>query len=513
MLFNLFKKKKDETDVGGVKVRTGAPTTPTPRPAPQRSSFSNQTNNSTNLLSNRLINNQNLISGQQNYQAPKGLTPGLDSITGKTMTQRMDNTAKQSEKQLLRPQQVQEKQQFQPPQAPKFDPMGRYQQLGQDRRALLNQRKQQGENYLNEAYGERQRYLQDYIPRLQQQFAQAKTGVEEGIGLAEGDAAMARDRAEDDWGTAQRQAAMTRRESEARTAGKFAGLNTSDSYGFGSHGQAQENIESDFNRFTQEGIKQKQQNFHEIERALQDYTLQARQQINQMESSLNEAIMQIESDMNMNDIEKRNAISQLATDYQDGVLAIQENLQDIQYQYEMAQQEMAKTQLSPEFMQTGVPQNENDYMFYMKNYDTYKDMMGGGEKPDQKLTEKQQSYVSAANIAQQALDRLASGSANTGYFQGKLGGLGETLGTNSKSQQAYRSDIAAMRTMIQNALLGANMSPQEMQQIMSAIPQDTDAKNIAIAKLEALIRNLPMMAGQTQYQQQQIDPNQFLTNS
>ncbi|MCC7571157.1 hypothetical protein KO465_07530 [Candidatus Micrarchaeota archaeon] len=379
MLFNLFKKKKDdETDVGGVKVRTGAAATPTPRPAPQRqvSSFNNrQTTPSTRMLSDRLMNNQNLVSGRPNYKAPQSLTPALDSLTGKNMQQRFDDISTQAKERVMQPKP--------PPQPelpkPQFDPMGRYQQLGQDRQSLLDQRKQQGEKYLNEAYGERQRYLQDYIPRLQQQFAQAKAGVEEGIGLAEGDAAMARDRAEDDWGTAQRQAAMTRRESEARTAGQFANLNTSDSYGFGSHGQAQENIESDFNRFTQEGLKQKQQNFHEIERALQDYTLQARQQINQMESSLNEAVMQIESDMNMNDIEKRNAISQLAIDYQDGVLAIQENLQDIQYQYEMAQQEMAKTQLSPEFMQTGVPQNENDYRFYMDNYDQYEEMLGGGQ--------------------------------------------------------------------------------------------------------------------------------------
>jgi hypothetical protein len=139
-------------------------------------------------------------------------------------------------------------------------------------------------------------------------------------------------------------------------------------------------------------------------------------------------------------------------------------------------------------MQTGIPQNENDYRFYIENYKSYQPE--GGKK-----TEKQMAYEAAANIAKNALSKLNSGSASSGFGQKALGSIGEKLGTNSSEQQAYRSDIAAMRTAIQNALLGANMSPKEMEQIMAAIPQYNDAPGIARQKLNSLITNLPILAG------------------
>jgi len=196
---------------------------------------------------------------------------------------------------------------------------------------------------------------------------------------------MAKSQAVDEWGTSQRQAAETRRESEARTAGRFADLNTTDSYGYGSHGQAQENIESDFNRFTQEGLRQREQNMFQIDKSLQDYNLQAKQQIDEMEMGLNNAIMQIQSDMRMNDIEKESAVRQVMQQYQSGVQDVQEWLQTNTIQLEQQMAALQKDQLSREFMASGVPQTETDYRYLMSNYDTYKELLGGdggAEKQD-----------------------------------------------------------------------------------------------------------------------------------
>jgi hypothetical protein len=143
-------------------------------------------------------------------------------------------------------------------------------------------------------------------------------------------------------------------------------------------------------------------------------------------------------------------------------------------------------------MNTGVPQTEADFRYQTENYKAFQPG-GGGKK-----TEKQMAYEAAGQIAQNALAKLQTGSATSGFGQNMLGSIGEKLGTNTASQQSYRSDIAAMRTAVQNALLGANMSPKEMEQIMAAIPQYNDAPSIAKQKLNSLITNLPILAGSGQ---------------
>lgn len=111
-----------------------------------------------------------------------------------------------------------------------------------------------------------------------------------------------------------------------------------------------------------------------------------------------------------------------------------------------------------------------------------------GAGKEKKKTEKQQSFVNAAAAAQDALNLLESGQVSTGVGQGLVGGLGEKLGTNTQAQQEYRSTVALARTAARNAMLGANMTPKELESISAFIPEYNDAPNIARTKLQTFIR-------------------------
>ena len=400
MLFNLFKKKKDdELNISGQTIKTSSNVgssmpKPAPRPAPQQFSQYQPSQSSAKMAADRLMAGQNIATGINRQPQGKIETPNFSIDRSKTMQQNIGNTlnrqaSPENQRQQLQNYQPSQQRQTLPP-APQQQPqqnnyLQTYQNLAGDRNKLLAEQKAQAEDYYNKAYGEKNRFLGEYIPQLQQQFAQAKGGIGERQELAGQEAEMAKSQAVDEWGTSQRQAAETRRESEARTAGRFADLNTSDSYGYGSHGQAQENLESDFNRFTEEGLRQREQNMFQIDKSLQDYNLQAKQQIDEMEMGLNNAIMQIQSDMRMNDIEKENAVRQVMQQYQSGVQDVQEWLQTNTITLEQQMAALQKDQLSQEFMSSGVPQTETDYRYLMSNYDTYKDLLGGdggAEKQD-----------------------------------------------------------------------------------------------------------------------------------
>ena len=384
---------------------------------------------------------------------------------------------------------VEQKQQTQQSSVPSY--IGGYQNLAEQKKALLDKQRQQGNEYYTKAYDERNRLLQDSIPALQQQFLRTQANTQKGIDLNRQTAEYAKQNAQDQWGESQRLAAKTRQESEGRTRNKFAALGTTDSWGAGSYGQAQENVESDFNRFTQQGLRQKEQNLFDIDKELQIYEIEAQTKLDELNVELDTLERQIRSDITMNALDKQNALDELYNKYESAVMGVEEEMQGVYKDYYQAQQANDAQALSEQFMNTGVPQTEADYRYKTQNYKAYQ--TGGGKK-----TEKQMAYEAAATIAGNALAKLNSGDVASGFGQKTFGAIGEKTGGNSVAQQSYRSDIAAMRTAIQNALLGANMSPAEMEQIMAAIPQYNDNEAVAKQKLNSLMTNLPILAGSGQ---------------
>ncbi len=370
------------------------------------------------------------------------------------------------------------------------------------------------ERFIKEKYNLANEQLKGSLPIAQERFGQFEDDTEAMIADLIAGGEREKSQTEDYYGDVQRQAAQTRRETQGQTQRTFANLGTIDSYGEGSFKQATENADSDFNRFTQQTLRAKADKLAEIETAVITGERQARQVILQERQKLEDLAREIEFAVKNNDINKAEELTNAYNETVNYIYEIEDNLAMAQYQFAVSQQELqdelAKMQsLGPEFMATGNPTNQAEYEFFIKNQpamkELYPDMFGGATAKPIKQTEKQMAYTAAANIAQNALTKLNSGNIQTGIGSGFAGSIGEKLGTNSAEQQAYRSDIASLRTTIQNALLGANMSPKEMEQIMAAIPQFNDAPDIARSKLQSLITNLPIMAGNGQQVSQPLD--------
>jgi hypothetical protein len=252
-----------------------------------------------------------------------------------------------------------------------------YETLAERKKKLLEQQKTQGTEFLTKQAAEKNRLLAEAIPDLQKRFAATSSNIDRGIASAAESAKMKEAERGEQWGESQRLAAQTRGESEARNRNRFAALGTIGSYGAGSYGQAQENVESEFNRFTQQGLRQKERDIYEIQKALQDYELEAEAKKTDLGIELDGLVRQIASDMRMTDIEKENAIGELVNQYQSAVLGVEEGLQGIYSQY-YDKLASAEGGLSNEFMTTGVPQNETDYRYYIENKDQIDKMLGGG---------------------------------------------------------------------------------------------------------------------------------------
>ncbi len=110
----------------------------------------------------------------------------------------------------------------------------------------------------------------------------------------------------------------------------------------------------------------------------------------------------------------------------------------------------------------------------------------GGTGTTKKMTEKDKAFKSAGILAREALNLLDNGVA-TGKFANIGQGISEFFGTSSPEVTTYRSYIANARTALRNAMLGANMSPKEMESLAAAIPSFTDEPAIARQKLTAFI--------------------------
>jgi len=107
-------------------------------------------------------------------------------------------------------------------------------------------------------------------------------------------------------------------------------------------------------------------------------------------------------------------------------------------------------------------------------------MSGGGD-----LTEKQRMFVAAGQAADEALNILESGEANTGKLQNVGSFFGRTFGTQDPMQTTYESKLDAARSAALSALSGANIPPAEYERMAGFIPEPTDEYNIAVAKLKS----------------------------
>lgn len=256
-----------------------------------------------------------------------------------------------------------------------------FETLADKQRKQSEERLGRAKEYQTSAYDERNRLLKESIPQLQNQFGQTQGYFDKAMVGATDKANLAKSNIEDTAGSTQRQNAESLRTGRANIANRFAGLGTSDSYGAGSHMQAQENQQSDFNRLTAENLKQKSNQLSEIENNLQTYQLDAQRQLDGLKSTLDQTVSQIQSNMRMNDLDKQKAIDSAVYDYEDSLNTIDTTLNSMYKDYQLKALELEKTSLSKGFMAGGKPENENDYKYLVENsdkYDKYGAMLGTG---------------------------------------------------------------------------------------------------------------------------------------
>lgn len=113
------------------------------------------------------------------------------------------------------------------------------------------------------------------------------------------------------------------------------------------------------------------------------------------------------------------------------------------------------------------------------------------------LTDKQRSYVGAGRLAQDIGDILDSQqSLNIGPVAGRLSKLAEVIGTEQEQQTALKSKIALARTAAKNALLGANMSPQEIESLIDATFDINLPRNVLRERVNQFIQGMNTLAVQ-----------------
>jgi len=158
MLFNLFKKKKDdELNIGGQTIKTSSNVgssmpKPTPRPAPQQFSQYQPSQSSTKMAADRLMAGQNIATGINRQPQGKIETPNFSMDRSKTMQQNIGDTlnrqaSPENQRQQLQNYKPSQQRQTLPP-APQQQPQGNnylqtYQNLAGDRNKLLAEQKAQ----------------------------------------------------------------------------------------------------------------------------------------------------------------------------------------------------------------------------------------------------------------------------------------------------------------------------------------------------------------------------------
>lgn len=273
--------------------------------------------------------------------------------------------------------------------------------------------------------------IQGQIDPLKSNFDRFRANSEADIIDVAKQGEMQKDQARDYYGEANRTAAQARQETSQQAARKFAGQGAIDSAGAGSYREANENIDSEFNRVVAQNAKALAGKQTEIDMAVGQYTRQAKTLIQQEEANLMQQLKAIEIQYADNALAKEQAMLQVFNQAQERVYQIQDRMAEIEQQAMQQKQnialELAKldtTKLSAEFMATGVPTNQTEYEYMIKNADTFEKLGLTSASADQNKGQ----VVSA-------IQRLAGGDIAGIVGMGKFNPLNQIPGSNA--QQTY----------------------------------------------------------------------------
>lgn len=347
--------------------------------------------------------------------------------------------------------------------------------------------------YLRESNAIQQGAIKAQIPELQNNFNTFKQNTLDSITDAEKQTAMEQENIRTAHGEALRRSAQTGRESQASLKQLFANLGTVDSLEFAKQ-IAKETGKLDARQA--ETLQSQAQALTQTEIALGQYRRESQSLIQQEEQKLNTQLAQINAQLAQGTIEHENAVKEAYALAEQNIMGIQQNLANMEYQGEQQRleyyanlestlnQATAGLELSDEFLQTGNPVTREDYIYQLISKEE--------GSSNVKLTEKQRAYDSAAQIANNLIPMINE--QTTGIGKGIQSSVGKIFGGSPEGLTEYRAGLAAARTAVRNALLGANMSEQEMKSLMDLIPQGNETPDEARRLLNSFVQNVRILA-------------------
>jgi hypothetical protein len=327
-------------------------------------------------------------------------------------------------------------------------------------RALQEQMRQENERNAEQRFGNVEADLRAQIPELQGQFERFRGNVQAGIQDTEKQGEQQKQQADTYYGDLQRQLMQNKRQTDAQREKQYAGLGTIDSYGTGSFTQGNANADTEFTRMTNQNLEAKASKLSDIDMAVGQAKRDAQAKIDDEGAKLQSTLRQIESMLRDNSQAKGEAMRGAYLQYQQAIGDIQDQYEGLrmageeakmQYQLELNK---AQPDLSEEFMQTGVPQTMNDFIYRTQNASAFGKFGESGKAK----TSAQLQMEGKAGAGLRALDTIETeilknpnilvqnsiwGAPGTREFEGAVSSAMDAIGglrtgaSVSKEQQAY----------------------------------------------------------------------------
>lgn len=378
--------------------------------------------------------------------------------------------------------------------------LGSVQTAADRQRTFAEEQRKKQEEYLRQQAALSNRQLADALPAAQQQFGQFKANTEASIAdlLAGGE--RQKSQASDYYGEAQRLAAQTLRETQGKTQATFSGLGTLDSRGEGSFAQANENQMSEFNRNTQQLLKAKADKLSEIDATVSAAERSARATITQEEAKMNELARNIQYAMANNDLQLARDLTDAYNTSQQYIYDIEDALTQTKYQFaleqEKLQSELAKTQsFTPEFMATGVPTNQAEFEFIVKNQKDAQSYFGtdGASSGKQEVVSAIQDLLATPGGLAQV----------TGY--GRLNPANYLPESDAGATRAKLDRVKALVSLENASKLKGSGAISDAERALLAAASTAINGNMSPAQVEAELNRIVQQFGGTQTQSS-IDP-------
>lgn len=351
--------------------------------------------------------------------------------------------------------------------------------LAAQQQDFATRRQAQREASTKSKYQTLKEMISGQLPVAEQNFNAFKADSEADIADLKATGERQKGQAEDYYGEAQRDAARTFRETQGQNQRTFANLGTVDSRGEGSFQQATENTTSDFNRFTQQTLKAKADKFAEIDSTVATAERQAMAAIRQEATKLEDLKKQIQFALINNDQAMADELSGIAQETEQTIMGIQEAVAGLKYQADLEKYKVeleSKDKLSPQFLQTGIPQTEADFTWKLNNGKEY-----GEAFPDiagnQASQQKQAILDVAKNIANGAIGSM-TGWIKTDWAPGSAGALTKNYYDQLKGMLSLEnrqqlkgsgaiSDFEAKTLERAASALGQNLSEDQFRQVLN----------------------------------------------